>query len=1051
MGVVYRALDPRLERPVALKVLTGAISRDAGAFDRFQREAKTLAALHHPNIATIFSLEEAEGAPFFTMEWIPGTTLAHRLEGGPLPLEETLSVARQVARALEAAHARGVVHRDLKPANVMVTPDGTAKILDFGIAAAFGQAAGFAPSSIAEVSGTPAYMSPEQYGGQAVDPRTDVWSFGCLLYECLSGRPAFGGETLLECRSAVLGAEPAWEILPPATPPRLREILARMLRKEREERLEQIVEARRGLEELLVMGGVAARLAEAEPVTARPATHNLPRSLTRFIGRERLLASIGTELESSPLVTLTGAGGCGKSRVAIEAARGSAERFPDGVWLVELGPISAEERVLPAIAHTLSVRESPGEDLETAVARALEGRRTLILLDNCEHLLGECALRAEALLSRLPDLRVLATSREALGIPGEAVVAVGPLTLPPRDGKFDPEQVDRYESVALFVDRARGVKRDFALRPQDSPAVAQIVRRLDGIPLAIELAAARVKVLPLDEIARRLDDRFRLLTGGSRTALPRQQTLRAAIEWSYDLLAEEERRLLRRLSVFAGGFALSSVEPVCAGEGIEEWEVLDRVTLLVDKSLVEVEAPEPGDEDGFPRYRLLETVREYARERFLADPDVAEVRARHRRHFVSLAEAVEHTGARAASGHRRLDLERDNLRAALEDALAAAENSEDALRLVSALGHHWLIRGHWNEGRDAAERALAIDRDRSPGRLRAQVLGWGTRFVSSQGDTARALELARRALAIEEELGDRPGIAAAWNDLGVIARQRGAIDEARDQFRRSLEIRRELRDELGTAVALHNIALCEMKRHDPDAADVALAESREILRRVGDRQKLAVSLGLAASIAYERADFDGAQRGYEEALELARELGDRRAERNLLLNLGMTAERRDDPDVARRRYEESLAIRRELGDRRGQLLVHLNLARLATLRGDLEEAGRQGSGAVECFSGARGEADGIAATLAPLALRIGAHETAARWSPCIERLAGAEVAEMESDGEVPALLAEIRGSAGADFERLSSEGASLDPERVVDLARTLLSRAPAGRGGNSGA
>ncbi len=1030
MGVVYRATDPRLRRPVALKVLTGAITRDADAFGRFEREAQTLAALNHPNIATIYSLEDADGSPFFTMEWIAGGTLAHRLEGGAIPLETLISIARQVARALEAAHARGIIHRDLKPANVMITPDDTAKILDFGIAAAFGIGVGIAPSSLAEVSGTPSYMSPEQYRGEPVDPSTDAWSFGCLLFECLTGSSPFAASSFADCRDAVLGAEPEWGKLPAETPARLRELVERTLEKDRTRRLASLAEARRILEELLVRGGVTARLAEASPAPSRPATATLPRSLTRFIGREESIAAVEERLESAPLVTLTGAGGCGKSRLALEVARKLGAQFQGGIWLVELAPIRDEERVLPAIAQALSLRESPGEDLGTTIVRRLDGCRSLLLIDNCEHLLEGCARAVEFLLSLLPELRILASSREALGVPGEEVVTVPPLALPREGKKYSVAELEVFESVRLFIDRASSVRREFSLTERDAAAVAQIVRRLDGIPLAIELAAARVKVLPLAQIATRLDDRFRLLTGGSRTALPRQQTLRATIEWSYELLDEDERRLLRRLSVFVAGFTLESVERVCSGEGTEEWEILDRLSLLVDKSLVEVEAPD-DDPDAIPRYRLLETVREYARERFLEDGDVTDVQVRHLETFLDLAESGE-SGASAPAWHRRLDHERANLRVALEFSLSDPERSECALRLVDALGNHRLIRGQWEEGRDAARRALEHDAGRPAGETRAHVLGWAARYATSQGDFEPAAALAKEVLEIEQTRENPTGVAGAWNDLGVIARQRGDHEEARDHFRRSLEIRREIDDAPGTAVALHNIALCELKQHHLEAAETALAESRGIFRRDGDRQKVAVSLAVSGSVAYERGDLETAERIYREALEIAQELGDRRAERSLFNNLGMIAERNGDIAAAIGHLEESLEIREELGDRAGRLSVLSDLARFAVELGDLDAARARASEAIELFTGIAEEADRIAGTLTSFALAIDAVETAARWTAAVERHLAAENEEND-------LTPRVRERAGAEFVRWREVGDSHSPEEIVAAARKLLS------------
>jgi predicted ATPase len=338
--------------------------------------------------------------------------------------------------------------------------------------------------------------------------------------------------------------------------------------------------------------------------------HNLPLQLNSFVGRGREMAEIETLLADRRLLTLTGPGGSGKTRLALAVTSEVAEWFGDGVWLVELASLSDPDLLPQAVASVLGVRETPSAPLVDALVAYLEPRNVLLVLDNCEHLIEACASLAEALLRRCPDLRVLATSREALGVAGETLFAVPPLTLPDPHRPSGVEGLPRYEASRLFVERARAVKPDFSLSEENAMAIAQICYRLDGMPLAIELAAARIRVLSVEQISTRLDDSFRLLTGGGRSMLARQRTLRATMDWSYGLLDPQEKELFRRLAVFAGGFTLGEAEAVCAGEGLGRGEVLDLLTSLVDKSLVLV-----AERDGEARYRLLETVRQYASEK----------------------------------------------------------------------------------------------------------------------------------------------------------------------------------------------------------------------------------------------------------------------------------------------------------------------------------------------------------------------------------------------------------------------------------------------------
>ena len=434
--------------------------------------------------------------------------------------------------------------------------------------------------------------------------------------------------------------------------------------------------------------------------------NNLPLQLTSFIGREREIDEVKHLLTTTRLLTLTGAGGCGKTRLALQVAADAPGVYPDGVWLGELAALSDPALVPHAVASAVGAREIPGSTVTESLVGYLRTRTLLLVLDNCEHVVGAAAELVDALLRSCPGVRILATSREPLGSAGETTWRVPSLAVPPHSavGELDLEHLTQYETVQLFIDRALAALPGFVVTSQNAAALAEICRRLDGIPLAIELAAARVRAFSVDQIAARLDDRFRLLTAGQRTAMPRQQTLRATVDWSYMLLSDPERALLRRLSVFAGGWAFEAAEAVAAGDGIHTYAVLDLLPQLVDKSLVIAE-----EQRGAVRYRLLETIRQYARDRLQEAGEAERTRDRHLTYFLQLAEEAEPKlrGSEDRLFLVRLEEEHANLRLALEWGLTPSARGDAALRLSGALTWFWWLRSYHDEGRRWLARALA--------------------------------------------------------------------------------------------------------------------------------------------------------------------------------------------------------------------------------------------------------------------------------------------------------------------------------------------------------
>jgi predicted ATPase/class 3 adenylate cyclase len=675
--------------------------------------------------------------------------------------------------------------------------------------------------------------------------------------------------------------------------------------------------------------------AEFPPLRSLEAfAHNLPAQLTSFIGREQAIAEVKQLLVAARLLTLTGSGGCGKTRLALQVGADLLEEYADGVWLVELAGLADPALVPQAAAAALGVREEPGRPLTATLTDYLCRKQVLLILDNCEHLLTACAQLTEALLRSCPRLQILASSREGLGIGGEQAYRIPSLSVPDAASLPSLERLQGFEAVQLFADRARLSQPTFAVTEVNAAAVTQVCRRLDGIPLAVELAAARVKALPVEKLNERLDNMFRLLTGGSRTALPRQQTLQALIDWSYDLLSPSEQVLLRRLSVFAGGWTLEASEAVCVGENVEEWEILDLLTSLVEKSLVLYE-----ERSGEGRYRLLETVRQYARDRLLEAAEGAAVRERHRDWFLALVEqGLEEESETARLD--RLEREHDNLRAALTWLRAQGEG-EAGLRLGGALGWFWFVRGYAREGREHLAGLLALPGAEAPTAARGEALQAAGRLAHYQGDYEAAQALFTESLAIHRELGNKHGIAWSLCWLGWVASFQADYGAARGRFAESLGLFRELENNGGIAWSLNGLGTVARDQGDHRAARVLLEESLAIFRGLGHKWGIAHTLCYLGGAAHDQGDYEAARSLLEEAMAIYREVGDKPGIASSPLgSLGSVARDQGDDAAARVLFTESLALHRELGHRLGIVKDLEGLAALAVAQAQPERAAR---------------------------------------------------------------------------------------------------------------
>jgi len=718
--------------------------------------------------------------------------------------------------------------------------------------------------------------------------------------------------------------------------------------------------------------------------------HNLPFQLNRFLGREREVAEIRRLLQpgsssGARLLTLTGVGGCGKTRLALQVAGGligeggEPPAYPEGVWLAELAPLTEGGQVTATVAAALEVREQPGVALLTTLTTHLQNKTALLLLDNCEHLLDACAQLAETLLQRCPRLQILATSRERLNIAGEQAWPVPTLSLPTAEDEQAVAELQRSEAVQLFVERAAAVLPTFHLNAGNLAPVARICRQLDGLPLAIELAAARVKLLPVAQMAERLTerDRFHLLTGGSRTAAPRQQTLRGLVDWSYCLLSEPERTLFRRLAVFAGGWTIEAAEQVCGDGPAGAAQVLEVMAHLMDKSLVSQE-----NGTGLPRYRYLETIRQYANEKLQEAGELEPVLRRHLDFYRQLAEHLEPKvlGSEQLAAIERLDSEHDNLRTALDWATRSGE-ARAGLRLCGALWAYWGIRSHWSEAIESVEALLA--RPEAQGRTaeRARALGvtgvlngamgkWelseerfteGIALAREVGPAGRwclsemlvyraylwvqrsvdaAADMAQEAFEIARDRRDDFLAGVALNDLGLVALQRGDLDLARRLFEESVAVGRAVGNPWSASGPLGNLGMVLTQQGDYVQARALLAEAASIHRQFGDKFNLSLELANLARACWLDGDPPSARTGWLESLALNRELGFKARVAEVLCHLGAVALRQDDEAAAEEWLQESLALSRELGDAGLAVNVLAGLAALAARRNDLRNAVR---------------------------------------------------------------------------------------------------------------
>ena len=949
MGEVYLAHDTQLKRKVALKVLPADLVNNNERLRRFEQEARAASALNHPNIITIHEIGSDGGTHFIATELIEGETLRRNLQTSRFKISETINIAIQITSALEAAHRSGIVHRDIKPENVMLRADGIVKVLDFGLAKLTEKrdetpvdtqalTRALIQTNPGVVMGTVAYMSPEQARGLETDERTDVWSLGIVIYEMLTGRSPFTGETRADVFVNILQGEP-----PPIiehrqdTPAELSRILARTLRKNKDERYQMASELAVDLKKLQkslefeaelerartpegakesrvklvsASGNQSFASDETESVILVSASshskppNNLSESLFHLIGREKEIAETMDLLRRDDvrLLTMTGVGGTGKTTLAKAVAREMLASFADGVFFVDLAAVTNAELVASTIAQPLGVKEAGSKPVLELLRDYLCEREMLLVVDNFEQVMTATPVLTE-LLAAAPRLKILVTSRTLLNLSMEREYAVSPLAVPSKE--HSAVELSEYAAVALFVERARNAKASFALTDDNAPSVAEICARLDGLPLAIELAAARMKILSPPAILAKLENRLQLLTGGARDLPARQQTMRGAIDWSCELLTEDEKRLFRRLAIFAGGFTLDAAEVVCD----VSFNVLDGITHLVEQSLV----LSKEQADGSTRFRMLEVVREYALEALERGNEAEAMQRSHVAYFLSLGEEAEPhlQAAQTVEWLNRLEVENENLRAAFRWLLE--HDAGNAARLAVSMRNFWLRRSHLTEARKAFKAALERGSDDVSAAVRFELqrgLGW---LAVSQGDYETARTIYEEGLAAGRAARDMRQIALSWNGLGGVAKRQGEFTAARTYYEEALSTSRESMDKYRIAVSLISLGDLELTECNSIPARLLFEEGLATFRHLGDKQAVSDCLCNLGVVAYNEGDYNAARAHFAESITAAQMMGNKITVSYSIDGFAALAAKRGDAECAARLAGAAEHLRASIG------------------------------------------------------------------------------------------------------------------------------------------
>jgi predicted ATPase len=935
MGEVFRAWDPRLGREVAIKRI-GANMDHCTSTARFEQEARAASALNHPNIVAVYDIGEEDGKPFIVMELLEGQSLRDFI-GSPGQRNLVLPIAVQIADALAAAHQRGIIHRDLKPENIFITRQSVAKILDFGLARFCEPLSPDGPTAqrltqSGIVVGTLGYAAPEVLSGSNVDERADIFSLGTILYEMVCGRPVFRRNTAAETLAATLRDEPEPVSRHRADiPPALAKMIERCLQKNPANRYNASSEVRDDLRRMVDNRSERA----ADPPRQRSP---LPAPRTPLLGRDSEVQSISELLvaKGARVVTLTGAGGCGKTRLALSVATALRSHFGTEIFFVPLATISDAAAVSAAVARAMNITIGASDAPITAIAAEINrtGAPTLIVLDNFEQVM-DASRDVSELVAACPSVSVLITSRELLRLYGEHDVAVLPLPVPDADVHRTSAALCTVPSVELFVARAMAADPAYRFTDEDAGAVAEICRRLDGLPLALELAAARVRMMPPRALLSRLDQRLKVLTAGARDLPDRQHTMRRTVDWSYELLTPAEQSVFRRLSVFAGGFTLEAAEATCDPFGNLGVDLIDVVTSLVDKSLLQRQDGEANER----RFFMLQTIREYSAGLLSEGTGEVQTRRAHAAYLLVLAEEAARVLASGESPEwlARLSREHENFRAAL-DWLVATGDAEWGLRMGLALFYFWERADHLAEGRRRLNAILEIAGDSHDEGLRARAHHAVGIFCVALRLHAEAVMRIEMSLALHRRRGDASGVAAAHNALGIQFTELEDYGRAARHLSDALVAWEEVSNESGYARSLSNLAFVRRKQGLYDEARQLHEDAAARFEKLGDRLSSAWARNHQGDIARDQSHWDDAKLHYEGALSMFRSLNDDWGTASSLADLGTVACQQGDHATAAASFRTALELFSRLGHRRGIARMLEVTSILAARLGESERA-----------------------------------------------------------------------------------------------------------------
>ena len=919
MGSVFLGQDIQQKQQVAIKHLKPELARP-DLVERFQREGEALRKLNHPNIVGMLDNVEEEGQHYLVMEYVAGGDLSDILDEGSLSLEKIISLAIDVCDALTRAHRVGIIHRDLKPPNVLIATDGTPRLTDFGIAHVIEKER---VTETGAIIGTLDYVPPEVLNGESIDTRADIWAFGVMLFEMLAGQRPFTGDGVIEIINAIATQPiPDLEALQPDAPVELVDLVYRMLERDRNARISSMRHVGAALEDILHGRSVQAalpstRFAPPAPDVLHPARHNLPVQTTPFIGREAELAALKQLLDNPEvhLVTIAGPGGMGKTRLALESAASQINNHRDGVFLIELAPLSTVEGIVPATADAVGYQfQSDGRDQKQQLLDYLHNKKMLLVLDNFEHLMAGATLTTD-ILQAAPGIHILATSRQRLHQSAEHLFNLHGMDFPAWE---TPDDALEFAAVKLFLQSARRVVPDYAVTTENMGHIARICKLVQGMPLGIVLAASWVSMLGPDEIAHEIQQNVEFLEADMGDLPERHRSIRAACDYSWKLMTEAEQQLFARLGVFQGGFTREAAQAVAGAD-------LRGLMSLGNKSIIERDA-ETG------RYNMHELLRLYAQQRL--GPDEAQIRDVHLQYFLEWAvESVDKRwGNDAAEWFDQTEREMPNVRLAIARAVENGD-AEIALKLVNALWWYWFRHGAGREAKGYFEQALALSQKDTPAYAYA-CLNLGT-ILAMLGDFGQAMRLQDEAATLAEKF-DVPVVKATlvWTQTF----RTSDYDEAVPLFEQALDLLGHQVDDMRRSAILISYGDRVRVQGDLEKAEQVYQECLTLSRETRFTESFVDSTGNLGRIAILKRDYDRATDLIEDAVREARRNGTRVLVGHWLLQLGALELFRGLLENAEQHISDSLAIQEDGGQKMGISHAQHLLAYVALQKGDIHEA-----------------------------------------------------------------------------------------------------------------